>query len=55
MIISVSFLHLDLILLATRVINVSMDNLKTLTQKNYKLNGKKFLKYLHQKVILSHS
>ena len=33
MIISVSFLHLDLISLATRAINVSMDNLKTLTTK----------------------
>lgn len=33
MIISVSFLHLDLISLATRVINVNMDNLKSLTTK----------------------
>ena len=33
MIISVSFLHLDLISLATRAINVSMNNLKTLTTK----------------------
>ena len=37
MIISVSFLHLDLILLATRVINVSMDNLKTLTTKELQI------------------
>lgn len=44
MIISVSFLHLDLISLATRVINVSMDNLKILTTKELQIKWQEIFK-----------